>query len=151
MKSLPILTLIGSLIFSLAGCTAADPEQNRQAGQAFLAENAKQPGVQVTASGLQYQVLREGTGIKPSATDVVTVDYRGTLPNGKEFDSGKGISFPLNGVIPGWTEGLQLMAEGAQYRFAIPAELAYGEHGAARVIGPNMALVFDVTLLKVQR
>lgn len=151
MKNLRLLAWLCSFVWGVAACSPMDPEQNRQASQAFLAENAKQPGVQVTASGLQYQVLREGNGAKPSATDVVTVDYRGTLPSGKEFDSGQGISFPLNGVIPGWTEGLQLMAEGAQYRFAIPAELAYGERGAGRAIGPNMALVFDVTLVKVHR
>ena len=135
----------------LAGCPKGDPELNKKAGEAFLAENAKKEGVVSTASGLQYQVLAAGNGLQPSATDSVTVDYKGSLIDGKEFDSGKGISFPLNGVIPGWTEGLQLMKEGAKYRFFIPSSLAYGESGAARVIPPNAALVFEVDLLKVNR
>jgi len=135
----------------LAACSKGDPEQNKKAGEAFLAENAKKEGVLMTASGLQYQVLTPGTGRQPSATDSVTVNYKGSLIDGKEFDSGQEISFPLNGVIPGWTEGLQLMKEGAKYRFFIPSSLAYGEAGAARVIPPNAALVFEVDLLKVNR
>lgn len=136
----------------LGGCPKkTDPAENKRAGEAFLAENAKKQGVSTTASGLQYQILQEGSGRRPSATDSVTVNYKGSLIDGKEFDSGQGISFPLNGVIPGWTEGLQLMAEGSKYRFFIPSQLAYGESGAARVIPPNAALVFDVDLLKVNR
>ena len=143
--------LVTAFMGLLAGCPKGDPELNKKAGEAFLAENAKKEGVVSTASGLQYQVLAAGNGLQPSATDSVTVDYKGSLIDGKEFDSGKGISFPLNGVIPGWTEGLQLMKEGAKYRFFIPSSLAYGESGAARVIPPNAALVFEVDLLKVNR
>jgi len=135
----------------LSGCAKIDPAQSKKAGETFLAENAKKAGIVTTASGLQYQVLTAGTGLQPTATDSVTVDYKGSLIDGKEFDSGKAISFPLNGVIPGWTEGLQLMKEGAKYRFFIPSDLAYGESGAARVIPPNAALIFEVDLLKVNR
>ncbi len=136
---------------ALVGCSKVDPLKNKQASAAFLAENAKKEGVFTTASGLQYQVLKAGEGRQPAAADSVTVNYKGTLIDGKEFDSGNGISFPLNGVIPGWTEGLQLMKEGAKYRFFIPSDLAYGESGAARVIPSNAALVFEVELLKVNR
>ena len=143
--------IIGLALSALTGCpqNAAEIEQQRQAGIAFLAANAKQPGVTATPSGLQYQVLKEGQGASPKATDTVTVNYRGTLIDGKEFDKGEGISFPLDRVIPGWTEGLQLMQEGAQYRFFIPSELAYGEAGAGRAIPPHAALIFEVDLLKV--
>lgn len=106
-----------------------------------------------TASGLKYEVLTEGTGPKPTATDTVTVHYQGTLENGKVFDSsyhrGAPISFPLNGVIKGWTEGLQLMSVGSKYRLTIPANLGYGAAGAGGVIPPNATLVFDVELLKI--
>jgi len=146
-----LAALAAVLMGLLTGCPKGDPEQHKKAGEAFLLENAKKEGVFTTASGLQYQVLAAGNGLQPTATDSVTVDYKGSLIDGKEFDSGKGISFPLNGVIPGWTEGLQLMKEGAKYRFFIPSALAYGESGAARVIPPNAALVFDVDLLKVNR
>ena len=128
-----------------------DPEQNRKDGAAFLAENGKKPGIATTPSGLQYQVINAGKGSKPAATDSVTVNYQGMFINGKSFDSGEDISFPLNGVIPGWTEGLQLMQEGAKYRFFVPPELGYGEAGAARVIPPNATLIFEVDLLKVNR
>jgi len=137
-------------LFSL-GCARESPEQQLQAGEAFLAENAKKEGVIVTASGLQYKIIQPGTGQQPTAKDSVTVNYRGELINGSEFDAGNGISFPLGGVIAGWTEGLQLMKEGGKTRFFIPAGLAYGESGAGRVIPPNAALVFDVELLKVNR
>ena len=145
------ILIIGLTLSALTGCpqNAAEIEQQRQAGIAFLAANAKQPGVTTTASGLQYQVLKAGQGATPKATDTVTVNYRGTLIDGKAFDSGEGISFPLDRVIPGWTEGLQLMKEGAQYRFFIPAELAYGEAGAGRAIPPHAALIFEVDLIKV--
>ncbi len=123
-------------------------------GEAFLAENGKRDGVKTTASGLQYEVLTEGTGASPKATDTVEVHYRGTLIDGKEFDSsykrGETIQFPLNGVIPGWTEGVQLMKEGAKYRFFIPSKLAYGSRGAGGVIGPDETLIFDVELIKVR-
>jgi len=123
-------------------------------GEQFLAENAKRPEVKTTTSGLQYEVLTESSGRSPKATDTVTVHYRGTLLDGKEFDSSykrnAPASFPLNRVIPGWTEGVQLMKEGAKYRFFIPSQLAYGSRGAPGAIGPNETLIFDVELLKVQ-
>ena len=103
----------------------------------------------VTASGLQYLVLKEGEGRRPEASDRVRVNYLGSLISGQEFDRGEGIEFPLNRVIPGWTEGLQLMKEGAKYRFFIPSELAYGEAGAGGEIPGNAALIFEVELLKV--
>lgn len=106
-----------------------------------------------TASGLKYEILTEGAGPKPTATDTVTVHYKGSLTNGKVFDSsydrGEPISFPLNGVIKGWTEGLQLMAVGAKYRLTIPASLGYGTAGAGNVIPPNSTLIFEVELLKI--
>lgn len=130
-------------------------QSNAEKGAKFLAENAGKKGVKTTASGLQYLVLTEGTGRSPKATDTVSVHYRGTLINGTEFDSsykhGQPISFPLNGVIPGWTEGVQLMKEGAKYRFFIPSKLAYGARGTpGGPIGPDETLIFDVELLKVQ-
>ena len=151
-KRIGAAAFLAAAIFSaLAACTTGDPEQNKKNGEAFLAENAKKPGIVTTASGLQYQVISEGSGLMPEAKDNVTVNYKGALTSGSEFDSGDGISFPLNGVIPGWTEGLQLMKEGAKYRFFIPSGLAYGESGAGRTIPPNAALVFDVELIKVNR
>lgn len=123
-------------------------------GQQYLAENAKKEGVKTTASGLQYTVIREGSGKSPSATDEVVVNYRGTLLDGTEFDSSykrnEPISFRLNQVIPGWTEGVQLMKEGAKYQFVIPSKLAYGSRGAGGVIGPDETLIFEVELLKVK-
>ncbi len=129
--------------------SAADASDTKQNGELFLAENLTKEGVQVTASGLQYIVLREGAGDSPSAEDSVKVNYKGTHISGDEFDNSSEISFPLNGVIRGWTEGLQLMKQGAQYRFFIPAVLAYGERGAGGVIKPNEALIFDVELLEI--
>lgn len=138
-------------MFPMANATS--PEENKVAGEKFLAENGKNPGIVTTASGLQYQVLQEGNGASPKATDEVTVHYKGTTIDGKEFDSsyshGAPATFPLNRVIPGWTEGVQLMKEGAKYRFFIPSQLAYGERGAGSRIGPNSALIFDVELIKV--
>ena len=126
----------------------------KEAGQQFLEANAKKPGVVTTASGLQYKVLVEGTGQKPTARDTVEVHYRGTFIDGKEFDSsykrGESISFPLNRVIPGWTEGVQLMPIGAKFEFYIPYHLAYGEHGAPPTIPPYSALVFEVELLGIE-
>lgn len=123
-------------------------------GKNFLAENAKKEGVKTLPSGLQYKVLREGDGRKPSATDKVECHYEGTLINGEVFDSsyrrGETATFGLNQVIKGWTEGLQLMQEGAKYRFFIPYNLAYGEHGAGQSIPPYAALIFDVELIKVK-
>ena len=140
-------------MFSMANATS--PEENKAAGIAFLAENAKKANVVTTASGLQYEVIKTGTGsVSPKATDTVTVHYKGTTLDGAEFDSsysrGEPASFPLNRVIAGWTEGVQLMTEGATYRFYIPSQLAYGEQGAGRAIGPNATLIFDVELIKIQ-
>lgn len=133
----------------------ADGDKNVKAGEAFLAANAKKEGVKTTASGLQYKVLKSGNGTKsPKATDTVKVHYHGTLIDGTVFDSsvdrGEPISFPLNGVIPGWTEGVQLMKEGDKFQFTIPSKLAYGERGAGGKIGPNSTLIFDVELLAIE-
>ena len=126
----------------------------KQEGEKFLAENGKKEGVITTASGLQYQVLREGNGQSPKATDTVECHYEGTLIDGTKFDSsydrGQTATFPLNQVIAGWTEGLQLMKEGGKYRFFIPYELGYGERGAGASIPPFSALVFDVELVSVK-
>ena len=126
----------------------------KAAGEAFLAENAKRPGVKVTPSGLQYEVLEATLGQKPKATDTVRVHYEGTLPDGTVFDSsykrGEPISFPLNGVIAGWTEGLQLMSIGSKYKLFIPYHLGYGERGAGASIPPYSALVFTVELLGIE-
>lgn len=126
---------------------------NAEKGSQFLAENAKKPGVVTTASGLQYQVIKQGTGKRPTATSKVTVHYEGKLIDGTVFDSsikrGEPLAFGLSQVIPGWTEGLQLMKEGAHYRFFIPAKLGYGEAGAGEAIPPNSTLIFDVILIKV--
>ncbi len=125
----------------------------REAGERFLAENAAKEGVTVLPSGLQYVVLAEGQGNKPKATDRVKCHYEGRLTDGTVFDSsyrrGEPAVFPLNGVIAGWTEGVQLMAEGAKFRFFIPYNLAYGERGAGQSIPPYAALVFDVELIEV--
>lgn len=128
-------------------------EAAKSEGERFLAENAKKPGVKVTASGLQYEVLQEGTGKAPKATDTVRCHYHGTLIDGTVFDSSyqrnQPADFGLNQVIAGWTEGVQLMKEGAKYRLYLPYNLAYGEHGAGNTIPPYAALIFDVELLKV--
>lgn len=126
----------------------------RAEGEAFLKQNATKQGVVVTKSGLQYEVLSEGTGALPRATDTVRCHYEGRLVDGSVFDSsyrrGEPAEFPLNGVIAGWTEGLQLMKEGAKYRFYIPQELGYGARGAGSSIPPYAALIFDVELIKVK-
>lgn len=136
---------------------AANAEKGKAAkaeGEQFLAGNAKREGVKTTASGLQYQVLRDGNGKQPKATDQVECHYEGTLIDGTKFDSsydrGQTATFPLNQVIAGWTEGLQLMHEGAKYRFFIPYQLAYGERGAGASIPPYAALIFDVELVAVK-
>ena len=125
----------------------------KEEGVKFLEENGKKEGVHTTASGLQYVVEKEGTGKQPKATDNVTVHYTGRLINGKVFDSsvsrGEPATFPLNRVIPGWTEGLQLMKEGAKYVFFIPSDLAYGAQGAGADIPPHSTLIFEVELIKV--
>lgn len=128
-------------------------EQNVAKGAAYLAENGKREGVVTTASGLQYEVVKAGEGAQPKAEDTVTVHYTGTLVDGTVFDSsrdrGEPATFALNRVIPGWTEGLQLMKVGGNYKFYIPAELAYGDRGAG-TIPPNSVLIFDVELMNVE-
>jgi FKBP-type peptidyl-prolyl cis-trans isomerase len=118
-------------------------------GETFLASNKKKAGVKTTASGLQYEVVTEGKGPKPGATDTVTVNYAGTFINGQPFDKNNGISFPLNGVISGWTEGLQLMAVGSKYKFYVPYQLAYGMNDNGPIPGGSM-LVFEVELLGIK-
>ena len=124
------------------------------AGNVFLAENAKREEVTTTVSGLQYEVLSEGKGDSPKATDEVTVHYHGTLIDGSVFDSsverGQPATFPVNGVIPGWIEALQLMKPGAKYKLFIPSDLAYGERGAGQKIGPNSTLIFEVELISIK-
>ncbi len=128
--------------------------QAKAVGEKFLQENAKREGVKTTASGLQYEVLEPSLGQKPKATDTVRVHYEGTLIDGTVFDSsyrrGESITFPLNGVIRGWTEGLQLMSIGSKYKFFIPYQLAYGERGAGASIPPYAALIFTVELLGIE-
>jgi FKBP-type peptidyl-prolyl cis-trans isomerase FklB len=132
----------------------ASAKENLRAGQAFLAENRTKAGVVETRSGLQYQIVEEGAGKQPGEQDTVVVNYRGTLIDGTEFDSsfrrGEPVTFPVNAVIPGWREALQLMKEGAKWKVFIPADLAYGERGAGPNIGPNETLVFDIELLQVE-
>jgi FKBP-type peptidyl-prolyl cis-trans isomerase FklB len=127
----------------------------RAEGEQFLAENGKKENVKTTASGLQYVVEKEGTGAQPTAEDEVTVHYTGKLLNGQVFDSsvnrGEPATFPLNRVIPGWTEGVQLMKEGAKYTFFIPSDLAYGPQGVPGAIPPHSTLIFDVELIKVNK
>ena len=128
-------------------------QANIEAGKNFLNENAQRDGVTTTESGLQYEVLKEGTGNLPKETDKVTVHYHGTLIDGTVFDSsvdrGEPATFPVNGVIPGWVEALQLMKVGAKYKLFIPSDLAYGERGAGGAIGPNATLVFEVELISI--
>lgn len=127
---------------------------NRKRGEDYLTDNAAQEGVQVTATGLQYSVITAADGAKPKATDEVTVHYRGTLIDGTEFDSsysrGEPTSFQLNQVIPGWTEGVQLMSIGSKYRFVVPYSLGYGERGAGGQIGPFETLIFEVELIEIK-
>jgi FKBP-type peptidyl-prolyl cis-trans isomerase FklB len=129
------------------------PEMNKKAGEAFLAKNKGEKGVKTTASGLQYKVITAGKGKNPTSEDTVTVNYRGTLIDGTEFDSSyrrnQPASFPVKGVIAGWTEALLLMKEGAKWVLYIPATLAYGERGAGAQIGPNSTLIFEVELLSI--
>lgn len=131
----------------------AEGKVNKKAGERFLAENGKKEGVKTTASGLQYEVISEGEGPQAKAADTVKVHYVGTLLDGSEFDSsvkrGAPATFPLNAVIPGWTEGLQLMSAGSKYRLFIPSALGYGERGAGNKIGPNSVLIFEVELLEI--
>jgi FKBP-type peptidyl-prolyl cis-trans isomerase FklB len=132
----------------------ATAAKNKKDGDAALAQNKTKPGVVVTKSGLQYKVVKEGKGVSPKASDTVNVHYRGTLIDGKEFDSsykrGKPATFPVGGVIPGWTEALQLMKPGAKYQLVIPSELAYGFAGQGQDIGPNTVLLFEVELIGIE-
>src|SRR5207249_3836399 len=129
-------------------------EKNKTEGAKFLEDNKKKAGVKTTASGLQYKVVKDGTGAQPKATDMVTVNYRGTLIDGTEFDSsykrGQPATFPVNGVIKGWTEALQLMKQGSKYQLFIPSTLAYGERAMGPDIGPNSTLIFEVELQDVK-
>jgi FKBP-type peptidyl-prolyl cis-trans isomerase len=128
-------------------------EKNKKEGEEFLTKNKGKEGVKTLPDGLQYKVITEGKGKSPLATDTVTVNYRGTLINGTEFDSsykrGQPATFPVDGVIKGWTEALQLMKEGSKWQLFIPSNLAYGERGAGGSIGPNATLIFEVELIKV--
>lgn len=128
-------------------------EVNEAAGKAFLEENSKRPEIKITTSGLQYEILKEGEGPKPTANDQVTVHYTGKLIDGTVFDSsvdrGAPATFGVTQVIPGWVEALQMMNEGAKWRLFIPSNLAYGPNGAGNIIGPNSTLIFDVELIKV--
>ena len=129
-------------------------EKNKKEGEAFLSENKKKEGVKTLPSGLQYKVIKEGTGKMPKDEDTVVTNYRGTLIDGTEFDSsykrGQPATFPVKGVIPGWTEALQLMKEGSKWELFIPSNLAYGERGAGNVIGPNATLIFEIELISVK-
>lgn len=131
-----------------------DFSENIAAGEAFLAEKEKEPGVKKTASGLLYKVIEEGTGATPTAQDMVKTHYRGTLISGEEFDSsysrGEPAVFPVNGVIPGWVEALQMMKEGAKWELYIPYNLAYGERGAGGLIGPYETLIFEIELISIE-
>ncbi len=137
-----------------AGGGGAEAEKNLKAGQAFLAGNKTKPGVITLPDGLQYKVIREGTGKTPKLTDNVVAHYRGTLIDGTEFDSsykrGQPTPFPVNGVIQGWTEILQKMKAGSKYQIFVPSELAYGPRGSAPKIGPNSVLIFDIELIDVK-
>lgn len=130
-------------------------ENNKQDGEAYLAKNKGAKGVKTTASGLQYKVITAGKGKQPTAEDTVTVNYRGTLIDGTEFDSSykrnQPATFPVKGVIPGWTEALQLMKEGSKWMLVIPSSLAYAERGAGNMIGPNSTLIFEVELLSIKK
>lgn len=140
-------------LFLACAASLAAPAAMADLNTTYLEQNRARDGVEVTRSGLQYRVLREGTGRQPASTDVVRVHYRGRLVDGTVFDSsykrGQPAEFRLDGVIPGWTEGVQLMREGAKYEFVIPAQLAYGTKGAGDVIPPGATLIFEVELLEV--
>ena len=172
MKKILFIALTALMMGGFASCdsksgstteTSADTtvsygqqiKDNKTLGREFLEENAKNDSVTVTQSGLQYMVLKEGTGAKPGPTDEVTVHYTGRLLDGTVFDSsvdrGEPATFPLDKVIPGWTEGLQLMSEGSKYRLFIPSDLAYGSKGAGEQILPNSMLIFDVELIKIEK
>ena len=133
----------------------AKSDASKEAGVAFLEQNKTKDGIITTESGLQYEIITEGNGVKPGLEDKVTTHYHGTLIDGTVFDSsvdrGEPVSFPVNGVIPGWTEALQLMSVGSKWKLYIPSELAYGERGAGGAIGPNEALIFEVELISIDQ
>jgi len=137
-----------------AQAAAAAGEENKKAGEAFLAQNKGKQGVVTLPSGLQYKILKAGEGKKPTASDTVECNYRGTLIDGNEFDSsyrrGQPATFGVSQVIPGWQEALQLMSVGSKWQLFVPADLAYGERGAGREIGPNSTLIFEVELLAIK-
>jgi FKBP-type peptidyl-prolyl cis-trans isomerase len=145
--------LIGAASLAILS-TQALAESARERGEKFLAENGKKEGVKTTSSGLQYKILKEGEGRSPKVSDTVVVHYKGTLINGKEFDSsykrGEPATFPLSGVIKGWTEGLLYLREGGKAMLYIPSDLAYGSRGAGADIGPDETLIFEVELVKIQ-
>ncbi len=148
-----LVILVAALVWAGTRFATATSSAPTPDGAAYLAANKHKPGVHTTASGLQYEVLTEGTGPKPTAADTVTVHYVGKLIDGTTFDSsvdrGQPATFPLRNVIPGWTEGVALMPTGSRYRFTIPPDLGYGERGAGGVIPPNAVLVFEVELLGI--
>ena len=172
MKKILSLAMAALLLAGMASCNNSSSDENTQAteeaapdygqqikdnktiGREFMEQNAKNDSVVQTQSGLQYMVLKEGTGAKPGPTDEVTVHYTGKLLDGTVFDSsverGEPATFPLDKVIAGWTEGLQLMSEGSKYRLFIPSELAYGSKGTGDIL-PNSTLIFDVELIKVEK
>jgi len=129
-------------------------QTNAKKGEAYLAANKTKPGVVTLPSGLQYKIIKQGTGPKPTLNDIVTCNYKGTLIDGTEFDSsykrGEPATFPVKGVIKGWTEALQLMPVGSKFELVLPPDLAYGEHGAGQDIGPNETLVFEVELISIK-
>jgi len=149
-----IMTFQEALMAKQAEAKRKLAEKNKAEGEIFLAENAKKKGVKTLPSGLQYKEIVPGTGKSPKATDTVTTHYKGTLIDGTEFDSsykrGQPATFQVSGVIPGWTEALQLMKEGAKWQLFVPSNLAYGEQGAGREIGPNATLIFEVELISVK-
>ena len=149
-----IVQLQGQLRAKMEAQQAQAGETNKKAGDDFLAANKSKPGVVALPSGLQYKILKEGTGPKPMATDSVKCNYRGTLIDGKEFDAsekhGGPATFPVNGVIKGWTEALQLMPVGSKWQLFIPPDMAYGSRGAPPDIGPNETLIFEVELLSIE-
>jgi len=155
--SIPILLIVAVIVLealpALTKIVSEDSQANLTAGKAFLTANEKKEGVQQTASGLQYKILKEGSGSHPTATQKVTVHYQGNTITGELFDSsynrGHPLTFTLSNVIPGWTEGLQLMKTGSIFRLFIPSELAYGTQGAGADIEPNATLIFDVELIRI--
>ncbi len=155
MKFSTFAKICCAAILATFSVTPLMADSDLEKGEAFLKQNSTKAGVKTTASGLQYKVLKEGKGKTPKATETVEVHYKGTLLDGTEFDSsykrGQTIEFPLNRVIPGWTEGVQLMKEGAKYQFTIPSKLAYGERGTpGGPIPPNATLIFEVELVSVK-